>query len=51
MSSKLTKIILENFQSIEDRHELEMSGINILVGPNSSGKSAIFDVLTFFLNA
>ena len=48
MSSKLTKIILENFQSIEDRHELEMGGINILVGPNSSGKSAIFDVLTFF---
>ena len=48
MSSRLTKIILENFESIEGRHELELGAINILVGPNSSGKSSIFDALTLF---
>ncbi len=40
----IKKIILENFKS-HKRTELELSRINIIIGPNSSGKSSIFQAL------
>ena len=45
MDHHLSKIILENIQSIEEYTEIPIEPITILVGPNSAGKSAILDVL------
>lgn len=42
----LTSIALANFQSFRERMVLPLAEFNILVGPNSSGKSSIFDALT-----
>ena len=42
--AKLKKIYVQNFQSIDGYHELNVEAITILVGPNSSGKSAILDL-------
>lgn len=37
----MTNVILENFRSFEGRHELHLKPLTILVGENSSGKSAL----------
>jgi hypothetical protein len=41
----ITAIELENFQSIERRTRIELRPITLLFGPNSAGKSAVFDAL------
>ena len=38
--SQLTKLYIENFQTIGDYQELPITPITILVGPNSAGKSS-----------
>jgi len=45
MDHYLSKIILENIQTIEEYTEIPIEPITILLGPNSAGKSAILDVL------
>jgi hypothetical protein len=42
---RITAIELENFQSIERRTRIELRPITLLFGPNSAGKSAVFDAL------
>lgn len=42
---KITAIELENFQSIKDRTRIHFGAITLLYGPNSAGKSSIFDAL------
>ena len=42
---RITAIELENFQSIERRTRIELKPITLLFGPNSAGKSAVFDAL------
>lgn len=41
----ITAVELENFQSIEGRTRIEFRPITLLYGPNSAGKSAVFDAL------
>lgn len=41
----ITAIELENFQSIEARTRIEFKPITLLYGPNSAGKSAVFDAI------
>ena len=41
----ITAIELEGFQSIERRTRIDLKPITLLYGPNSAGKSAIFDAL------
>lgn len=41
----ITAIELENFQSIEARTRIEFRPITLLYGPNSAGKSAVFDAI------
>lgn len=41
--TKITAIELENFQSIERRTRIELRPITLLYGPNSAGKSSVFD--------
>lgn len=48
MSIKLNRIYLENFQSIAGPVEIRLADITLLFGPNSAGKSAIFDALELF---
>ena len=43
--SKITAIELENFQSIKDSVRIEFAPLTLLFGPNSAGKSAVFDAL------
>ncbi len=43
--TKITAIEIENFQSIEQRTRIELKPITLLFGPNSAGKSSIFDAL------
>lgn len=40
---RISAIELENFQSIETRTRFDLKPITLLFGPNSAGKSAIFD--------
>lgn len=42
---RISAIELENFQSIETRTRFDLKPITLLFGPNSAGKSAIFDAL------
>jgi predicted ATPase len=42
---RITAIELENFQSIERRTRIELKPITLLYGPNSAGKSSVFDAL------
>ena len=42
---KINKLFIENFQSIKEGAWIDLKPITILVGPNSSGKSAIYDAL------
>lgn len=41
----ISAIELENFQSIGRRTRIELKPITLLYGPNSAGKSAVFDAL------
>jgi predicted ATPase len=43
--TSITAIEVENFQSIERRTRIELKPITLLYGPNSAGKSSIFDAL------
>ena len=43
--TKITAIELENFQSIERRTRIDLKPITLLFGPNSAGKSSVFDAL------
>ena len=45
--SKITAIELKNFQTISDRKIIPIRDLTLLFGPNSAGKSAILDCLTF----
>ena len=42
---RILAIELENFQSIETRTRIELKPITLMFGPNSAGKSAIFDAI------
>lgn len=42
---KIRKLSIANFQSIDEPITIEFGKITFLVGPNSVGKSAIFDAL------
>ena len=44
---RLLALELENFQSIVDSTRIEFAPITLMYGPNSAGKSAIFDALHF----
>jgi predicted ATPase len=44
---RLIALELENFQSIVDSTRIEFAPITLMYGPNSAGKSAIFDALHF----
>ena len=46
----LTAIEIENFKSIGDRQRIELAPITLLFGPNSAGKSSIFDAIHFMRN-
>lgn len=43
--TKITAIELENFQAIDQRVRIELKPITLLYGPNSAGKSSIFDAI------
>ena len=45
MPVHISAIELENFQSIEQRTRIEFKPITLLFGPNSAGKSAVFDAM------
>ena len=45
--SKITAIELKNFQTISDKKIIPIRDLTLLFGPNSAGKSAILDCLTF----
>ena len=45
---KLTKIYLENFQAIKGPTHIKLGDVTFLVGPNSVGKSAVYDAIKFF---
>jgi hypothetical protein len=47
---QITAIELENFQSIERRTRIELKPITLLFGPNSAGKSAVFDAIELIRN-
>ncbi len=40
-----TKIHLKNFRGFQENSEIQLAPLTFLVGPNSSGKSSIFDAL------
>lgn len=46
-SVKIEQIALENFQSLRDRVEIPIRPLTFLFGPNSAGKSSIYDSLAF----
>jgi hypothetical protein len=43
----LNAIIIENFQSLRDTVEVPLAPITLLYGPNSAGKSAVMDALSY----
>jgi len=43
--SRIIAIELENFQSIKERTRINFGSITLLYGPNSAGKSSVFDAL------
>ena len=43
----LNAIIIENFQSLRDPVELPLAPITLLYGPNSAGKSAVVDAISY----
>ncbi|RLF90073.1 hypothetical protein DRN46_04395, partial [Thermococci archaeon] len=46
----IRKLIIENYRSIE-RLEVELSMLNALIGPNSSGKTNILKALDLIVGA
>lgn len=46
-SVKIDQISLENFQSLKDRVDIPIRPLTFLYGPNSAGKSSIYDALSF----
>ena len=46
MSKKLEKIFLNGFKSYNERQDINLSDINILMGANSSGKSSSIQSLS-----
>jgi len=42
----IKKLVIENFKSLE-KLELELDKFNVLIGPNSSGKSNILQAISF----
>jgi predicted ATP-dependent endonuclease of OLD family len=50
MKYNISHIYLHNFQSIEGPVRIDFSPITFLYGPNSSGKSAIYDAIKIALN-
>lgn len=46
-SVHIEQITLENFQSLRDRVEIPIRPLTFLFGPNSAGKSSIYDALAF----
>ena len=47
---KLIKVIIENFQGIEERTTLDISNCNVLIGRNDVGKSTVMKALDLFFN-
>jgi AAA15 family ATPase/GTPase len=45
---RIIAIELENFQSIKERTRINFGAITLLYGPNSAGKSSVFDALELF---
>jgi predicted ATPase len=45
---KITKVHLQNFQAISGPANIEIGDITILIGPNSVGKSAVREAISFF---
>lgn len=45
---KIIALEIENFQSIKESMRIEFAPITLLFGPNSAGKSAVYDALEFF---
>lgn len=46
MNMKLTKVRIKGFQSFDDTHDIEFSeGMNIVIGQNNAGKSALLRAL------
>jgi len=45
MKNVISRLYLENFQSIKDSFEFEFSPITLFYGQNSVGKSAVFDAM------
>lgn len=43
--NKLSRFTVEDFQSIKGNYSIDFSGITILCGPNSAGKSSLVDAL------
>lgn len=43
--SHIKSLILEGFQTIQERTEIPVTGLTLLFGPNSAGKSAICDAI------
>ena len=44
---RIDQIALENFQSLKDRVEIPIRPLTFLFGPNSAGKSSVYDSLSF----
>ena len=44
---RLLSLEMENFQSITQSVGLDFAPITLLYGPNSAGKSSVFDALEF----
>lgn len=47
--AKLTKLYIKNFQSIKKPTVIELSRLVFLYGPNSAGKSAVYDATSVLL--
>lgn len=45
--AKIEQITVQNFQSLRERTEIPIRPLTFLYGPNSAGKSSIFDALVF----
>ncbi len=45
---RLTRLYIQNFQSVRERQVIEFAPITLLYGRNSAGKSVIADALQFF---
>jgi nucleoside phosphorylase len=44
-AARFSAIVVEGFKSFRERHVVELAPLTIIVGPNSSGKSSLFQTL------